>query len=292
MDVWNITKIADRLEQLNIAIDREAMSLARWIWTEILEFGPSQSQKLPKQTQERLDEIVERLVNGEPVQYIAGHAWFYGLKFKVNQDVLIPRPETEELVEWILSDVRLLPARDIRILDIGTGSGCIAVVLKKHLGHRAAITAMDISTRALQVAFDNSQTMGTEINFCQRDFLTEGLTGLGHFDIIVSNPPYISPEIAGEQIIHQLKYEPKEALFPVGPDPDIFYKKISDVGGDALLEGGSCYLELNEFRSLPIENCFKKSPWGQREMRIDLQGMPRMLKTVKSPINDQAAETH
>lgn len=281
MDVWNITKIADRLEQLDIAIDREAMSLARWVWTEILEFGPTQSHKLSHQVQERLEKIFERLVNGEPVQYIAGHAWFYGLKFKVNQDVLIPRPETEELVEWILSDVRLLQANEIRILDIGTGSGCIALVLKKRLGDRANITALDISEGALQVAMENSRSLETEINFYQRDFLTEGLSGLGHFDIIVSNPPYISKEIAGEQIIHQLKYEPREALFPIGPDPDIFYKKISEVGGDSLKGGGSCYMELNEFRAQQIEDCFKKGPWSQSELRIDLQGMPRMLKTVK-----------
>lgn len=281
MDVWNITKIADRLEQLDIAIDREAMSLARWVWAEILEFGSAQSHKLSPQVQERLDKIFERLVNGEPVQYIAGHAWFYGLKFKVNQDVLIPRPETEELVEWILSDVRLLPANEIRILDIGTGSGCIALVLKKRLGDRANITALDISEGALQVAMENSRSLETEINFCRRDFLTEGLSGLGHFDIIVSNPPYISKEIAGQQIIHQLKYEPREALFPSGPDPDIFYKKISEVGGDSLKKGGFCYMELNEFRALQIEGYFQKSPWQKSEVRIDLQGMPRMLKTVK-----------
>jgi release factor glutamine methyltransferase len=281
MDVWNLTKIADRLEQLDIAIDREAMSLARWIWSEILEFGSTQSHSISIQAQERLDKVFERLQLGEPVQYIAGHAWFYGLKFKVNQDVLIPRPETEELVEWILSDVKLMDFNKVRILDIGTGSGCIAVVLKKHLGERADITAMDISTGALQVASDNSRTMEAEINFCRRDFLLEGIEGLGQFDIIVSNPPYISKEIAGEKIIHQLKYEPNEALFPVGPDPDIFYKKISEVGGDSLNEGGSCYLELNEFRAQQIEDSFKKLPWGQREVRIDLQGMPRMLKTVK-----------
>ncbi len=290
MDVWNITRIADRLEQLDIAIDREAMSLARWIWAEILEFGSTQSHELSTHVQDKLDAIFSRLENGEPVQYIAGHAWFYGLKFKVNQNVLIPRPETEELVEWILSDVKLLRASKLHILDIGTGSGCIALVLKKHLGDRAIITAMDISAGALEVAMENCRSLNMEINFCHRDFLMEGLDGLGHFDIIVSNPPYISKEIAGEQIIHQLKYEPNQALFPVGSDPDIFYKKISEVGGDALNENGTCYVELNEFRAQDIEDCFKKEPWGKREMRIDLQGMPRMLKTVKNTEEGQAAK--
>ena len=279
MDVWNITKIADRLEQLDIAIDREAMSLAKWIWTDILEIKSSASQKLSGQ---RLDTIFERLINGEPVQYIAGHAWFYGLKFKVNHDVLIPRPETEELVEWILSDIKSLSKKNIRILDIGTGSGCIAVVLKKHLQDRAEVVAMDISPGALKVALDNSRILETTIEFWQRDFLKDGLSGLGHFDIIVSNPPYISKEVAGESIIHKLKYEPSEALFPIGMDPDIFYKKISEEAREALTERGRCYVELNEFRVQQIEECFKDAAWSETEIRIDLQGMPRMLKTVKN----------
>lgn len=282
MDVWNITRIADKLEQLDIAIDREAMSLAKWIWTEILDLKSSASQKLSRQSAERLDAIFERLVNGEPVQYIAGHAWFYGLKFNVNHDVLIPRPETEELVEWILSDIKSSREKKVRILDIGTGSGCIAVTLKKHLQDRAEVMAMDISPGALKVASENSRMLETPIEFCHRDFLKDGLAGLGHFDIIVSNPPYISKEVAGESIIHQLRYEPSEALFPVGLDPDIFYKKISEEAPEALSGKGCCYVEMNEFRSQQIEECFMDNAWSKPEIRIDLQGMPRMLKAIKN----------
>src|SRR6188768_4305859 len=151
MDVWNITMIAEKLELLDIAIDREAMSLAKWIWVEILEFKSTQSQKLSAQNADRLNTTFERLVNGEPVQYIAGYAWFYGLRFNVNHDVLIPRPETEELVEWILSDVKSYPDKKVRILDIGTGSGCIAVVLKNYLRDRAEVVALDVSPGALKV---------------------------------------------------------------------------------------------------------------------------------------------
>ena len=282
MDVWNITRIADRLEQLDIAIDREAMSVARWIWTEVMELGADHSHQFIGEEKEKLDKVFDRLLNGEPIQYIAGHAWFYGMRFSVNPDVLIPRPETEELVEWILADAKMNPNKEVRILDIGTGSGCIAIALKKHLGQRAQIFALDISLGALKVALKNSVDLKIEIEFIQRDFLQDGLTGMGHFDLIVSNPPYISKEIAGKDIIHQLKYEPEAALFPVGPDPDIFYKKISEWAGDALKEGGCCYMELNEFRAQQIEDCFGKDLWDLVEMRIDLQGMPRMLKTVKA----------
>src|SRR5688572_31532944 len=131
MDSWSITRIADQLEGLNIALDREAMSMARWIWMEILMLPKDQEAELTESNKQRLSQTITRLVHGEPVQYIAGHAWFYGLKFHVNPDVLIPRPETEEIVEWILSDLKNTPTKGVRILDIGTGSGCIAITLKK-----------------------------------------------------------------------------------------------------------------------------------------------------------------
>ena len=111
MDSWSITRIADQLEELNIALDREAMSMARWIWMEILMLPKDQEAELTESNKQRLSQTITRLVHGEPVQYIAGHAWFYGLKFHVNPDVLIPRPETEEIVEWILSDLKNTPTK-------------------------------------------------------------------------------------------------------------------------------------------------------------------------------------
>lgn len=282
MDIWTITKIADRLEEMDIAIDREAMSLARWIWKDILDLPSRDEVLLGLSELQRLEKTFERLLNGEPVQYIAGHAWFYGVQFEVNQDVLIPRPETEELVEWVLADCRKERREGLRIIDIGTGSGCIAIVLKKHLGDLAEIWAIDLSDKALLVAARNSNRAGTDVKFLEWDFLVHGLGGLGSFDIIVSNPPYVSRDIAGQDIVHRLKYEPDLALYPDGPDPDIFYKQISAVGRSALHPRGACYLELNEFRAQQIEGYFAGSLWDIVETRIDMQGMPRMLKAIRN----------
>ncbi len=291
MDIWNLSRVAERLEHRDIAIDREAMSLARWIWMEILLLGPHTEVELSEKHRYQLEQTFERLLNGEPAQYIAGHAWFYGLKFQVTHDVLIPRPETEELVEWILSDCRKIKKGKIQILDIGTGSGCIAILLKKQLGDRASVKAIDISELALSIAALNSRSHQVQIDFIQHDFLTEGFAGLGAFDIIVSNPPYVSKVIAGQEIVHRLKYEPEAALYPVGDDPDIFYKKICAEAGTVLHPGGAGYLELNEFRAQEIEGYFRKDQWGSVEVRIDLQGMPRMLKAVKPFGRPEAAES-
>lgn len=281
MDIWNLTKIADKLAEANIAIDREAASLARWIWTDILALPLHAEFELNSEKQHVLEVTFERLQNGEPVQYIAGYGWFYGLKFQVNPNVLIPRPETEELVEWILSDIKTSVQKEIKILDIGTGSGCIAIVLKKKLGDRVSVTAIDISEGALEVARLNSKQVDSQIKFEQRDVLSIGLAGLGAFDIIVSNPPYISKEIAGTDIVRQLKYEPEVALYPPGQDADLFYKLISEQALDALQPGGCCYLELNEFRTPEIVSYFNLQEWTAPEVRVDMQGLQRMLKAQK-----------
>lgn len=281
MDIWNIARVADRLEEADIAIDREATSLARWIWTDILALPLQADLELNSDKHQLLSATFERLLNGEPVQYIAGYGWFYGLQFQVNPEVLIPRPETEELVEWILADHRMSGNKEIQILDIGTGSGCIAIVLKKKLGDRARVTAIDISKGALEVARLNSKQLDSQIDFVLRDVVSLGLTGLGVFDVVVSNPPYISKEIAGREIVHRLKYEPDVALYPPGHDADLFYKLISEQAGNVLKPDGCCYLEINEFRTQEIVGYFDQKEWTEPEVRIDMQGMPRMLKTQK-----------
>jgi release factor glutamine methyltransferase len=278
MDFWNINRISEQLEQLNIAVDREAMSMARWIWEDILQLHNQSKKKLNPEESNTLSHAIDRLEAGEPIQYIAGHAWFYGMKFKVNPDVLIPRPETEELVEWIISDFKKSSKEKIDILDIGTGSGCIAIVLKKKLGEKVNVIAVDVSEKAINVARENSAVYHLQIDFRSRDFLKKGFEGLGNFDIIVSNPPYISRQLAGDEIIHNLSYEPHQALYPPGQDSDIFYKKISEEAAKFLKDGGCCYLELNEFRAQEIEGYFRRTNWDQIEVRIDLQGLPRMIR--------------
>lgn len=289
MDSWDITRIADQLEQSNIALDREAVSMARWIWTEVLDLPKDERIGLNDSQRQKLEQTFTRLLHGEPVQYIAGHAWFYGLKFRVNPDVLIPRPETEEIVEWILSDCKKSRSKHLRILDIGTGSGCIAITLKKHLGPLADVIAIDVSSPALDVSQMNSRELGALVEFRKLDVLSDNLKPLGAFDIIVSNPPYVSKDIAGQEIIHRLKYEPELALYPSGSDPDIFYKKFSSLGPELLKEGTTCYYELNEFRAQEIEKYFHQMGWQDTEVRIDLQGMPRMLKTNAPIVKPRAA---
>lgn len=284
MDIWNIARIAGHLEHRHLASGREATSLGRWIWTEILQQPEHGFIDKGSREADALESVFQRLALGEPPQYIAGHAWFYGMKFKVNPDVLIPRPETEELVDWVLTDCKLNPSKPIRILDIGTGSGCIPVVLKKKLGDRALVYGMDISSKALAVARDNSVLHAVEVEWILRDYLIEGLEGLGTFDILVSNPPYVSRDLAGQELTSQLRYEPDLALYPPGADPDIFYKQISKQGKFSLVSGGCCYLELNEFRAAEIERYFVDHTWEGVEVRKDMQGLPRMLKAREEKV--------
>src|SRR6187401_3233998 len=159
MVIWNLSRIEELIVQKGIAQGREASNLAGWIWEECLGLARMTSHTFDTKFDSKIGAILNRLEAGEPVQYIAGHAWFYGLKFNVNPDVLIPRPETEELVEWVLADCQKIHKKAIRILDVGTGSGCIAITLKKHLGDKAQIMALDNSERALKVAGLNSSAM-------------------------------------------------------------------------------------------------------------------------------------
>ncbi len=278
MGLWNLRKVATILDELCIAEGREVENLAEWIWKETMGLSTLIETNLSKKEEEILFNAIHRLAAGEPVQYIAGHSWFYGIKLKVTPDVLIPRPETEELVQWILTDLKNSPGKEVRILDIGTGSGCIAIALKKHLNNRATIIATDISFLALEVASENSLLCGGDIKFIQQDYLKEELHDLGLFDIIVSNPPYISKSLVGEEIPILLRYEPSLALYPGGEDPDIFYKRIAASGMGSLFPGAACYMEMNEFRADQIQSYFRDRGWSDIEARKDLQGVVRMLK--------------
>lgn len=169
MGVWTVGRVEEEVTRLNIAHQREARNIAGWIWEEIFSFSKADDHQLGEIQTRKLNEIFIRLQSGEPIQYIAGHAWFYGLKFKVTSDVLIPRPETEELVEWVYNDFKNAAA-PIRILDIGTGSGCIAVTLKYLLKEKANVVGMDISKKALDVAHFNANAHQCEVEWKEIDF--------------------------------------------------------------------------------------------------------------------------
>lgn len=218
---------------------------------------------------------VQLLLNHEPVQYVLGEAWFYKMKWKVNSHVLIPRPETEELVELIIQENRLRKEK-LAVLDIGTGSGCIAIALKKHCPN-FDLTAIDISKGALTVAQQNAKTHQTEIRFQQINFLDDNMwPDMPGFDLIVSNPPYIPADEKPDMEKNVADYEPSIALFVPATDPMLFYRKIADFGKIHLKKNGAIYLEIHENFGNKVANIFGKD-YEKVTIKIDLFGKERMV---------------
>jgi len=226
-----------------------------------------------------LKDIINRINNAEPVQYILGHTEFYGRKFIVNKHVLIPRPETEELVDLVIKENR--KRKDLTILDIGTGSGCIAVSLKKEMV-QAGITAIDMSAEALKVAELNANDLQANVNFIKADILSEAkkLEGL-KFDIIISNPPYVRN--SEKKLMHQnvLAYEPGIALFVSDKDPLLFYRAIIELSIKHLLPGGSCYFEINESYGNEIKELLKSNHFSDIRILQDLRAKDRIATARK-----------
>jgi release factor glutamine methyltransferase len=220
-------------------------------------------------------EIVNRLKKSEPVQYILGETDFYGLKLKVKPGVLIPRPETEELVDWIIRSEE----NPASILDIGTGSGCIAICLKKAFPC-AVVTACDISPVALSAARENADLNHQEISFMESDILDRGtfLSKINKFDIIVSNPPYIRVSEEACMQPNVLSYEPHLALFVPDNDPLLFYNAIADFARQNLKPGGRLYLEINEAMGGGMQQLLSGSGSFKVTLRKDLQGKDRMIR--------------
>ncbi|MEO5905644.1 MAG: HemK family protein methyltransferase, partial [Saprospiraceae bacterium] len=179
---------------------------------------------------------------------------------------------------WLLEDVKKSPKPRLKILDIGTGSGCIAIALKKSLGDRASMYALDISPEALELADENASLHNVEIEYFHHDILTQDLGSHRMFDIIVSNPPYISRNLLDHRLLEGLSFEPESALFARGSNPDIFYETMSRSLQDHLLPGGLCFFEINEFRAEEIMDGFRTQGWQKLELRKDMQGLDRMLK--------------
>jgi release factor glutamine methyltransferase len=222
-----------------------------------------------------LNEIQERLQKLEPVQYILNEAWFYDIPFYVDRNVLIPRPETEELVDWIIKDHKNNDA--ITILDIGTGSGCIPVVLKRKLAS-AQIFSCDISKNALDVAGKNARKHKTDIHFMQLDFLdSNSWAQLPKADILVSNPPYIPHSAQSSMHGNVLKYEPHEALFVKDRQPLIFYEAIAAACKSVLLPNGKIYVEIYEGLGKKTAALFERLGYCP-VLKKDMQGKDRMIK--------------
>jgi release factor glutamine methyltransferase len=227
-----------------------------------------------KAEEQSLFEALGQLKLEKPIQYILGSTQFMDLEFKVNENVLIPRPETEELVRWIINDFEIIGDKEINILDIGTGSGCIAITLAKYLKN-AKVDALDISKNALEVARENASLNKVDVGFIEADILKlEYLED--KYDIIVSNPPYVRM-LEKEQIkSNVIENEPELALFVEDKDPLVFYRKISELAKSNLKKGGCLYFELNQYLGEKTK-ALLKNDFYEVELHKDMFGNDRML---------------
>jgi release factor glutamine methyltransferase len=227
--------------------------------------------------QTRLEEAVAALLQHQPVQYVTGTAWFYGMELLVNRNVLIPRPETEELVEWIVEDMQM-GATAMHLLDIGTGSGCIPLALKQALP-AATVWGIDISPGALTLAKANAAQQQLEVHFTLINVLDEEATAaLPTFNIIISNPPYIkqSERLGMQQQV--LDYEPSLALFVPDEDALLFYRRIVQLAAGKLSKGGALYFEINEALGPEVVTLMEKEGFANVQLRQDIFGKDRMVK--------------
>ncbi|HEY8897714.1 MAG TPA: peptide chain release factor N(5)-glutamine methyltransferase [Niastella sp.] len=271
---------------LNLYDNREAANIADWVMEHVTGMrkidrimhkqSPLQPEQLTK-----MQQYTQELLAHKPVQYVLHQAWFYGMAFYVDENVLIPRPETEELVAWIVESTgnrqSAIGNSSISILDIGTGSGCIPISLKKKLP-QAEVYACDVSDQALAVAAKNAATLQTPVQFLQADFLnTSTWPALPAVDIIVSNPPYIPQHNQSSMLQNVLAYEPHLALFVPNEDPLVFYEAIARFAKEKLRPGGSIFVEIHEDLGAQTKAMFELNGFTA-EVKKDFQGKDRMVK--------------
>lgn len=240
----------------------------------LTDFVLKQDEVLAEKEKDQIKQIAARLKNREPIQYVLGETEFYGLPFRVKPGVLIPRPETEELVDWVLKSRK---TESLRILDVGTGSGCIPISLKKHWP-KAHIMACDISEEALEVARMNAGLNQTEIAFFHLNILNPLLPdSFPKIDILISNPPYVTESEKAAMNDNVLKYEPARALFVPDHDPLLFYRALAIFGKNYLSHGGQLFLEINEAFGDECRDLLKENGFSYIRLKKDLQGKNRMI---------------
>jgi release factor glutamine methyltransferase len=224
------------------------------------------------------DSFLNQLKKEVPIQYLLGKTSFYGLDFEVNENVLIPRPETEELVEWIINENKNIDkSKKIKILDIGTGSGCIAISLAKNLPN-AKVYAIDVSKKALDTAKRNAINNNVDVTFMLKNVLELEILK-SDYDIIVSNPPYVRHLEKAEIKKNVLDFEPHLALFVDDNDALIFYRKIAELAQENLLENGQLYFEINQYLGKETKEMLEKLNFKNIELRKDIYDNDRMIKT-------------
>ena len=287
----------------------EAKAIARMVYEE--RFGLTlpdifigKDTQLSADHQAELEKIAERLLSHEPVQQVLGYATFCGRRYKVNSNVLTPRPETEELCQWVIEEVRdkRQEVRDLSkeddefsVLDIGTGSGCIAITLAA-AWPEAQVTAWDISEKALRTAQQNALLHHVRVNFEKVDILTPHSSLLTphsslptphsslltpHLSLLISNPPYICRREAEQMERNVLDYEPHEALFVPDNDPLLFYRAIADFGRQSLKPGGQLFFEINPLYVTELEDLLRSMSYHDIESRHDAYGKSRMIRATR-----------
>lgn len=286
-------ELRGELEKLYDAREAEAMSrliLEHLTGLPYHRIVVDRGNRLAAEQRQKLKQLLEELLTGKPVQYVLGEAHFYGLSLRVNPSVLIPRQETEELVDWILKSVHSgLGERELRnpitILDIGTGSGCIAIALEKNLSAAKAncsVGACDLSIDALELARENARINRSDVRFWQADILDENSwEAFPILDLIVSNPPYVTHSEQALMQAHVLKHEPHLALFVPDNDPLLFYRKVAAFGRQKLRPGGYLFFEINEAFGRDVCEHLEKTGYAQVELRKDLPGKDRMVRALQ-----------
>lgn len=264
----------------------EIRNLTRWLFERVCGLTLARQilckdKQIAETEKEAIRRVVERLSRSEPIQYIFGECEFHGLRFEVTPSILIPRPETSELVELI---VRRHPEAGLKVLDIGTGSGCIAVSLAKML-HEAAVTAIDICDDALAVARRNAEAHQADVRFARADILSESSSdevAPSAFDVIVSNPPYVTEREKAGMDANVLMYEPAQALFVSDDDPLCFYRHIAARGRKWLSEGGRLYFEINAAYGKELVSLLKAMDYRDVETVRDISGKERFIQCSKT----------
>jgi len=278
------------IKQLSAIYDeREATAIADWVFQYITNWRKidrviNKDSILSQEKIKQLNQFTNELMAHKPVQYVLNEAWFDGMKLYVDENVLIPRPETEELMNWALDEVdRLKLANDgksLRVLDVGTGSGCIPIAIKKNRPGWV-VYACDISEGALNVAKRNAMDQKVQVQFSQLNFLNETeRSSLPNFDLIVSNPPYIS--VAEKKSIdkHVVEYEPHLALFVPEEDSMIFYRALAYFGKSKLINSGCMLMEIHFEKAEAVRKIFHQNGY-ETELRKDMHGNDRMIKVWK-----------
>lgn len=279
MAIFALNQIAGGLQ--NIIPDDEINSISQAILERVTKQSLAKlllypERPLTRQQENEVEKIVHRLKKNEPLQYIFGETSFYGLKFNIDKRALIPRPETAELVEWVLNDNKTNVSKSI--LDIGTGSGCIAVTLAKKLP-KSYVSAFDISGDALSLAKENAQCNNVQIDFEQMDII-HPQTISKKWDIIVSNPPYITEHEKDGMAANVLDYEPHQALFVSNNDPLIFYRSIAVFAKQHLKHSGQLFFEINRSFGKKTVDMLADTGFTQVELKQDISGNDRMIRCI------------